>query len=164
MPDAAIAAPLVVPDLAGGDPARGRTIFFGDQARCSLCHLSRGQGSKVGPDLTNIGAKGRAEIYRSIATPSATIEPAYTSYTVATNDGQVVVGLVRAEGFDAVKVTDTNARATIIPRKQIEQIRPSATSVMPVGLTGALGTDAIRDLIAYLSSAQQPQPGANPQK
>jgi putative heme-binding domain-containing protein len=164
MPDAAIAAPLVVPDLSGGNPARGRNIFFGDQARCSLCHLSRGQGNKVGPDLTNISVKGRAEIFRSIATPSATIEPAYTSYTVATTDGQVVVGLVRAEGFDTVKVTDTNARATIIPRKQIEQIRPSATSVMPVGLTGALGTDAIRDLIAYLSSAQQPQPGANPQK
>lgn len=156
--DAATAAPLVVPDLAGGDPARGQTIFFGDQARCSQCHTFRGQGAKVGPDLTDIGVKGRAEIYRSIAAPSAAIEPAYTSYTVATKDGQVVVGLVRAEGLDTVKVTDTNARSTVIPRKQIEQIRPSATSVMPVGLTGTLGADAIRDLIAYLSSPRQPTP------
>ena len=162
--DSATAAPLVVPDLAGGDPARGQTLFFGDQARCSQCHIFRGQGGKVGPDLTDIGVKGRAEIYRSIAAPSAAIEPAYTSYTVATKDGQVVVGVVRAEGIETIKVTDTNARATIIPRKQIEQIRPSATSVMPVGLTGALGTDAIRDLIAYLSSTQQPQPRANPKK
>jgi len=161
--DSATAAPLVVPDLAGGDPARGQTLFFGDQARCSQCHLFRGQGGKVGPDLTDIGGKGRAEIYRSIAAPSATIEPAYTSYTVATKDGQVVVGVVRAEGIDTVKVTDTNARATLIPRKQIEQIRPSATSVMPVGLTGALGIDTVRDLIAYLTSPRQPQPGAKPQ-
>jgi len=64
------------------------------------------------------------------------------------------VGVVRAEGNDAVKVTDTNARATVIPRKQIEQIPPSATSVMPVGLTGALGIDTVRDLIAYLTSPQ----------
>ncbi len=63
-----------------------------------------------------------------------------------------------------IKVTDTNARATMIHRKQIEQIRPSATSVMPVGLTGALGIDAIRDLIAYFSSAQQPHAGSQSAK
>jgi putative heme-binding domain-containing protein len=154
--DSATATPLVVPDLSGGDPARGQTLFFGDQARCSQCHIFRGQGGKIGPDLTDIGIKGRAEIYRSIAAPSAAIEPAYTSYTVATKDGQVVVGVVRAEGIDMVKVTDTNARVTAIPRKQIEQIRPSATSVMPVGLTGTLGADAIRDLIAYLTSPRLP--------
>jgi putative heme-binding domain-containing protein len=151
-PESPIAAPLVVPDLSGGDASRGQTLFFGDQARCSQCHAFRGKGGVVGPDLTSIGPKGRAEIYRSIATPSAAIEPAYTPYTVATKDGQVVVGLVRAEGFDTIKVTDTNARATVIPRNQIDQIRPSATSIMPVGLTGALGIDAIRDLITYLTS------------
>jgi len=154
----------VVPDLVGSDPARGQTLFFGDQARCSQCHLFRGQGGKVGPDLTDIGVKGRAEIYRSIAAPSATIEPAYTPYTVATQDGQVVVGVVQAEGVDTVKVTDTNARATVIPRRQIEQIRPSANSVMPVGLTGALGIDTVRDLIAYLTSPHRPQTGAKPQR
>ena len=58
--DSATATPLVVPDLSGGDPARGQTLFFGDQARCSQCHIFRGQGGKVGPDLTGIGVKGRA--------------------------------------------------------------------------------------------------------
>jgi putative heme-binding domain-containing protein len=159
-PNTAIASTLVVPDLAGGDPARGRIIFMGDQARCSQCHLFRGQGGKVGPDLTEIGSKGRAEIYRSIATPSAAIEPAYVPYTVATKEGQVIAGVVRAEGFESIKVTDTNARATIIPKKQIDQIRPSATSIMPVGLTGTLGIDAIRDVIAYLTTPDHSQPRA----
>ena len=105
----------------------------------------------MGPDLTEIGRKGRAEIYRSIAAPSAAIEPDYISYTVATKDGQVVVGLVRAEGADAIRVTDTNARATLIPRSEIEQIRPSANSIMPVGLAATFGDAAVRDLIAYLT-------------
>ena len=109
---------LVVPDLAGGDPARGQTIFNGEQARCSQCHAFRGQGGKVGPDLTEIGKKGRAEIYRAIAAPSAAIEPEFTSYSVATKNGQVVVGVVRAEGADAIRVTDTNAHATLIPRQR----------------------------------------------
>jgi putative heme-binding domain-containing protein len=148
----ATAAPLVVPDLSGGDPARGRALFHGEQARCAQCHTFRGQGSQVGPDLSDVAAKGRADIYRSIAAPSATIEPDYTTYTVATKDGQVLSGVVRAEGPDAIKVTDTNAKATTIRRDQLQDVRPSATSIMPPGLASALGDSAVRDLIAYLTS------------
>jgi putative heme-binding domain-containing protein len=148
----AIAAPIAVPDLSGGDAERGRTIFHGDQARCAQCHTFRGEGGKVGPDLTNVASKGRADIYRNIAAPSATIEPDYTTYTVATKHGQVLSGVVRAEGPDEIRVTDTNAKTTTIRRDQIQEIRPSATSIMPPGLTAALGDSAVRDIIAYLAS------------
>jgi putative heme-binding domain-containing protein len=150
--DGATQSPVLVPNLAGGDPVRGRGLFTGEQARCSQCHLFRGQGEQVGPDLTEIARKSRAEIYRSIAAPSAEIEPAYATYTVITKTGQVVAGMARAEGADAIRVTDTNAHATLIPRRDIEQIRPSGTSIMPVGLTATLGESAIRDIISYLTS------------
>ena len=156
--DAAIAAPVAVPDLSGGDPVRGRAIFSGDQARCSQCHVFRGQGGKMGPDLTEVGRKGRAEIYRSIAVPSAAIEPDYTSYTIATKAGQVSVGVIRAEGPDTIKITDTNAHDTIIRRDQIQEIRPSATSIMPPGLAAALGDAVVRDLIAFLTSPEPSTP------
>jgi putative heme-binding domain-containing protein len=148
----ATAAPVAVPDLSGGDPERGRTIFRGDQARCAQCHAFRGEGGQVGPDLTDIASKGRADIYRNIAAPSATIEPDYTTYAVATKDGQVLSGVVRAEGPEDIRVTDTNAKTTTIRRDQIQEIRPSATSIMPPGLAAALGDSAVRDVIAYLTS------------
>jgi putative heme-binding domain-containing protein len=151
-PEAAAQAPLVLPDLSGGDPARGQALFSGEQARCSQCHAFRGKGGTVGPDLTEIGKKGRAEIYRSIAAPSASIEPDYTSYTVANKDGQVVVGVVRAEGPHGIRVTDSNAKPTMIERGKIAQIRPSGTSIMPVGLAGMLGDAAVRDVIAFLTA------------
>jgi putative heme-binding domain-containing protein len=112
--------------------------------------------------LTEIGRKSRAEIYRSIAAPSAAIEPDYASYTVATKDGRVFVGLVRSEGGDAIRVTDTNAQAALVPRGQVLQIRPSATSIMPVGLTATLGDTAIRDLIAFLTAPPEMGPGTRP--
>ncbi len=133
-------------------PARGRTIFRGDQARCGQCHAFRGEGGQVGPDLTGIASKGRADIYRNIAAPSAVIEPDYTTYTVATRDGQVLSGVVRAEGADAIRVTDTNAKSTTVRRDNIQEIRPSTTSIMPPGLAAAMGDSAVRDLIAYLTS------------
>jgi hypothetical protein len=65
----------------------------------------------------------------------------------------VLVGVVRAEGADAVRVTDTDAKTTIVPRHQIAELRPSSTSIMPVGVVGALGDGSVRDLLAFLTRA-----------
>jgi putative heme-binding domain-containing protein len=141
-----------VPDLAGGVVKRGELLFFSDQGRCAQCHAFGGRGGTVGPDLTDIGHKGKEQIYRSIAAPSAEIAPDYVPYTVATRDGRVLAGVVRAEGADAIRVTDTGAKTTTLRRDEIDQIRPSETSIMPVGLAGGLGDPGVRDLIAYLTS------------
>lgn len=150
--ETAAVAPVAVPDLSGGDPERGRILFAGDQARCGQCHAFRGVGGKIGPDLTEIASKGRAEIYRSVAAPSAEIAPDFTTYTVASRDGRVVSGVVRAVGPDHIEVTDTNAQVTRVRRDEIQEIRPSATSIMPPGMAAALGDSALRDIIAYLTT------------
>ena len=141
-----------VPDLAGGVAKRGEVLFFSEQGRCSQCHAIGGRGGTVGPDLTDIGRKGKEQIYRSIAAPSAEIAPDYVPYTVATRDGRIFAGVVRAEGADAIRVIDTDAKTTTLRRDEIDQIRPSGTSIMPVGLAGGLGEAGVRDLIAYLTS------------
>jgi putative heme-binding domain-containing protein len=146
------AAPVTVPDLSGGDPNRGEALFFGDQARCAACHVFRGRGANIGPDLTDIARKGKEQIYRSIAAPSAEIAPDYVPHTVSAHDGRVFAGLVRAEGASAIRITDTNAKTTTLARSEIEQIRASGNSIMPVGLAGTLGEASLRDLIAYLTT------------
>jgi putative heme-binding domain-containing protein len=145
----------VDPELGGGDPRRGEALFFSDQAKCSQCHAIGGRGGTSGPDLTLIGRKERSQIYRSIAAPSAEIAPEYMPYTVAARDGRVVVGVVRAEAGDSIRVTDTNAKTTSFLRSEIEQIRPSGTSIMPVGLAAGLGDSNLRDLIAYLAGRRE---------
>lgn len=157
--DAAV-VPVAVPDLVGGNPQHGREIFLGKEGRCSQCHVFRGQGETVGPDLTDVGRKGWEFIYRSVAAPSEEIAPEFLSYTVATRDGRVFGGVVRSQGADSILVIDTDARTTTLRRADIEQVRPSATSIMPVGLLGVLGTERIRDLVAYL--AEDPAPRAAP--
>jgi len=131
---------------------RGEIIFKGDQAKCANCHKVRGQGGAVGPDLSDLFKRDPASVFRDIAEPSATIHPEYISYTVALKDGRVAVGVVRAEGADAIRVSDTEAKTTAVPRSQIDELRPSATSIMPVGLVGAIGEAGMRDLMAYLTT------------
>ena len=166
--DATIAAPVTVPDLSGGDPVRGQALFSGDQARCAQCHVFRGQGGKVGPDLTGVGRKGRAEIYRSLAVPSAAIEPDYTSYTIATKSGQVLVGVIRAEGPDTIKVTDTNAHDTILHRDEIQET-PAERDVDHAprvgrcpGRRGRARPHRLPDLTRAVDDGQTPAPPSDP--
>ncbi len=142
-----------VPDLTGGDPLRGAAVFAGADAKCASCHRVRGEGGTVGPDLSGLVGRDRKDVYRDIAEPSARINPDYVPYTLALKDGRVLVGTVRAEGADAVRVSDTEAKVTVVPRAAIEEFRPGATSVMPVGLAGAIGAEKLRDLIAFLTTA-----------
>ncbi|MBV8487478.1 MAG: c-type cytochrome, partial [Planctomycetaceae bacterium] len=146
------AALEVVPALDGGDPKQGELLFHSDQTRCSQCHRVGDRGGTIGPDLTNIAAKGKEHIYRSIAAPSDEILPEYRPFTVALHDGRVLAGIVRAQQSDEITVTDTSAKTTTLRRDAIEHIRPSGTSIMPVGLTGVLGNTGLRDLIAYLTA------------
>ncbi len=150
-------ATVIPPTLAsGGDPARGAIVFAGEQAKCANCHQVRGQGGQVGPDLSNLSKTSRAWIYQNIMEPSASIHPDFMSYTVALKDGRVSMGIVRAEGAEALRVGDTNANFTTFPRAEVEEIRPSGSSIMPVGLLGALGDDRTRDLLAFLTSPNTP--------
>jgi putative heme-binding domain-containing protein len=149
-------APAPVPSapapagLTGGDSKRGEAVFFGEAAKCAHCHRIGGKGGNVGPDLTSVFERPAAEVYRDVAEPSTVIRLAFVPYTVALKDGRVLAGIVRAEGTGAVRLTDTEAKTTVIPRAEIEALRPSATSVMPVGLVGAIGEANMRDLMAFL--------------
>ena len=55
---------------ARGDAARGETLFFGS-GRCGSCHLVKGRGGRVGPELTRVGsARSRAYLIESIREPA----------------------------------------------------------------------------------------------
>ncbi len=152
-PSATSPAPAPAPpDFSGGDARLGESVFFSEAAKCLNCHQVRGKGGKVGPDLSTVGERPAVDIYRDVAEPSALIRPDFVPYTVATKDGRVLAGIVRAEGANAIRVTDTEAKSTVISRSEIEDLRPSATSVMPVGLVGAIGEAKMRDLMAFLMS------------
>src|SRR5437867_1156751 len=53
-----------------GDAARGETLFFAGD-RCSSCHIVRGRGGRLGPELTHVGsARSRAYLIASICEPN----------------------------------------------------------------------------------------------
>jgi putative heme-binding domain-containing protein len=136
-------------ELKGGDWARGRAIFYGEQAKCSDCHKVRGRGGEIGPDLSNLIHRDYASVYRDVHTPSAAINPDYVAHSVALNDGRVLQGTLRTEG-DRLLVGGADGKLASVPRAEVEASSPSAVSIMPEGLDTNLGPERLRDLLTFL--------------
>lgn len=150
-------APPLPDSLLGGDPARGAELFFGDRAKCSSCHRVDGRGESIGPDLSRIAADyDAAALFRELENPSAAIRPEYLPFTLATSDGRVAAGIVRADGPDRLMVIGADGKPTSILRAEVSEIRATSTSIMPVGLTGVIGAEGVRDLLAYLLQRRGP--------
>jgi putative heme-binding domain-containing protein len=109
----------------------------------------------VGPDLTRIGGiRNERDLLESIAFPSASFVRSYESVIVATQDGKVLSGILKKDAPDEV-ILATNATETArIARDQIDEIRPSAVSVMPSGLDQQLTRQELADLLAFLKGAK----------
>ena len=147
--DAALDADREIPELKGGDWARGRSVFFSDQAQCAKCHQVHGRGGRIGPDLSNLIHRDYESVRRDIRLPSATIHPDYLTCLVEMKDGRVLTGVPRTEGDDLI-IGDTQGREYRIRRSDVEALHPSALSIMPEGLEKTVGPERMRDLLTFL--------------
>ena len=104
-----------------GDPGRGRALFFESKAAdCARCHRARGQGGDVGPDLSDVGSKYELDLLiESVLDPSRQIAPGYRSEVVATGDGRVFSGLIRAESDKELSVVDVQGRRLVVAKADI---------------------------------------------
>ena len=141
-----------------GDAAKGKAIFA---KSCAVCHTLHGDGGKVGPDLTAADRKNRGYMLTQIVDPSGYIRPEFMTHIVETKDGRTLTGLVAessAEGVTLVAVADGKAVKTVVAKSAIDDIRPSAVSLMPEKLLDALSDQDVCDLFAFLVTDPEPKP------
>jgi hypothetical protein len=129
-----------------GDPARGKTLF-GEQ--CAKCHAFQGEGGNVGPDLTGMGAHGARALLPFLIDPNRSVEPGYVEYVLETTEGRLVDGVIVRD--DERSVVLRNATGEVeVPREAIASLRSTGRSPMPTGFE-ALGADVLRDILAHLT-------------
>src|SRR5262249_52999879 len=135
------------------DWAAGKKIFFGEKAACSKCHAVRGEGSMIGPDLSNLVHRDYESVLRDVKEPSASINPDYLAYVVELDDGKTLTGILNGSDEKVVRLADQTGKVTMIPRKDVRSIVPSRTSLMPEKLLDELTADQRRDLFRFLLEA-----------
>jgi putative heme-binding domain-containing protein len=134
-----------------GNPASGKAIFEG-KGNCASCHRVNGAGSRVGPDLSDIGALRRtAEIEQSILDPNAEVLPQNRFYRVVTKQGETITGrLLNLDSFN-VLLLDSKERLLSLQRSNLREADFMKDSPMP-SYRGKLSTQELADVVAYLNS------------
>jgi uncharacterized protein len=135
--------------LAGGDVAHGKAVF---KEHCGKCHMHSGDGGKVGPELTGMSVHPAKELLIHVLDPNRSVEGNYRAYTVATDDGRVVNGLLAGESKTSVELVDAEGKRHVIQRDEIDDFVPSTNSLMPVGFEKQIQPQGLADLLAFLTA------------
>jgi putative membrane-bound dehydrogenase-like protein len=141
--------------LSAGDVRRGQLVFHSEKAACFSCHAIGYRGGNVGPDLTKIGSvRAERDLLEAIVFPSASFVRSFEPIAVATSDGKVFNGLLRGENADELILATGVNQETRVPRRDIDELRPSTLSVMPAGLDQQLTPQQLADLVAFLKACK----------
>ncbi|HET6408317.1 MAG TPA: c-type cytochrome, partial [Chthoniobacteraceae bacterium] len=140
-----------------GDAKHGEKLFF-DQAAgmgaiCATCHMVKGKGGQIGPDLSTVGANyKRPDLIVSLFEPSKTIALGFEQVMLETNSGEVVTGSLRSETGDALTIADATGQSRAVKKSDVKKKTDLHISLMPPGLTQGLKPQEFADLLAYLES------------
>jgi cytochrome c oxidase cbb3-type subunit III len=134
----------------GGDATRGQAIFEG-KGQCFTCHRVKDRGSRLGPDLSDIGGIRRVvEMEKTLADPNGTLLPQNRFFRVTTRDGSSVTGRILNQDTFTVELIDARERLLSFQRADLREFT-AVNSPMP-SYKDKLTAPEMADLIVYLVS------------
>lgn len=145
--DEAPVVDAVMPQLVGGDRAKGELLFKGV---CAVCHAMGEAGGRAGPDLSNLIYRDYDSVFRDIANPNNTINPDHVAFNITLKDGSAIVGVVIEDQQDKLLLAGLGGPSITVKKADIKEMKASTVSLMPPGLDQALGEQGMKDLMTYL--------------
>ncbi|MCA9150798.1 MAG: c-type cytochrome, partial [Planctomycetales bacterium] len=131
-----------------GDAAAGKLVFT---KTCAKCHMHSGEGNRIGPDLTGMAVHPKHELLTHILDPNRSVESNFRTYTVVTESGQVLVGMLASESKTAVELFNAEGEKKTVLRQDIDELIASRQSLMPEGFEKQLNETQLRDLLEFLT-------------
>jgi putative heme-binding domain-containing protein len=138
-----------VTQTAAGNAANGAAIVAG-KGKCQSCHRIGTAGSRLGPDLTDIGATRTIEhLQSSLLDPNAEILPENRSYGIVTQDGTAMTGRLLNHDTFQVLMRDPKDRLRSFNKSELREHGFIAASAMP-SYRSTLTAEELNDVVAYL--------------
>jgi cytochrome c oxidase cbb3-type subunit 3 len=147
-----------------GDRAKGEHLFWGKGA-CGQCHMVKGRGGRLGPELTRVGAARSVDyLTESIRTPDkelslSTSDPNnhygipldYDTVTAVTRDGLRIVGVAKNEDAFSLQLLGQDDQFHLFLKKDLREVLHERRSLMPAYTEQMLNHDELQDLLAFLT-------------
>ena len=150
-----------------GDAKKGADSYR--SLGCASCHIVKGQGGNLGPDLTDIGfMRGPAYLRQAIVDPGAALPKGvlqipsrgyaeYLPLRIVTRQGGEVRGIRVNEDAFTIQVRDQAGRFHSLRKTDLELLeKQTGKSLMP-SFSARLTPPELTDLVAYLASLQGEQ-------
>lgn len=132
-----------------GDPQRGRALF---EKNCVTCHRVANIGVNVGPDIGDTRDKTPAYLLTNILDPNRAVDANFFSYTLITRQGKIFTGLVKNETASSITMRLPEGKEETILRGDVEELKSSGQSLMPIGLEKTITVEQMADLIHFLKN------------
>jgi putative heme-binding domain-containing protein len=146
------ATAAAIASLPAGDTARGKNIFE-TKGGCGSCHRVGDKGSRVGPDLTQIGALRRSvELHRSLLEPDAEVIPTNRFIKIVTRDGTTITGrLLNQDSFTIQLLDAKDEKLRSLSKANVREFTFTDKSQMP-SYKDKFTNQELADLVSYLGS------------
>lgn len=138
-------------DAVVGNVARGQALYNG-KGDCSSCHRIGQSGSRLGPDLSDVGANRTAGLLETaLVDPTGSMFPINRPVRIVTQAGAVYEGRRVNEDTYTVQLIDQNERLRSLEKSSISEFTVMDESPMPA--YGVMfNSQELSDVVAYLLS------------
>jgi putative heme-binding domain-containing protein len=110
----------------------------------------QGQGSRVAPDLSEIGAvRSPGALQKTLLDPTATMLPINRSVRAVTRDGRIINGRRLNEDTYSVQLINTEERLVSLAKADLKEYTVIKTSPMP-SYKDKLSAQELGDVVSYL--------------
>jgi putative heme-binding domain-containing protein len=159
-----------------GDVAHGEAVFWGKGA-CGSCHMVRGRGSVIGPDLSNLaGSRKINSIIAALTSEQHRVygpggaQPhnlvalqTYPVVQVTTLGGKTVRGVLRNEDSFSMQIMGLDQQLYLLDRAKLKTIIYEPKGLMPTDYDKRLSNVEFDDLLAFLTRLGSPPPLQEPE-
>ena len=134
---------------AKGNALRGRAIF---EKNCVTCHRVANIGVNVGPDIADTRDKTPAYLLTNILDPNRAVDANFFGYVLITKQGRILTGLVKSETASSITIRLPEGKEETVLRADVEELKSSGQSLMPVGVEKTITVEQMADLISFLKN------------
>lgn len=150
-----------------GDPDLGREIYA-TKGGCAACHITRGEGHGVGPELTDVGARRNLQyLRRSLTNPDAD-HPRLSDWMTGQIDAFLTIRVVSPQGeYEGLRINEDEFSVQLRDlsggihsfdkQDLLDLQRAFGHSLMP-GYSTVLNPEEVDHLTSYLMSLKGERP------
>jgi cytochrome c oxidase cbb3-type subunit 3 len=133
-----------------GNVQNGMEIYQG-KGGCASCHMIRGQGGLIGPDLSSVGAQLTLDQIKDSLTRPLPSQAGFVPVEVTTRGGEVIRGVAKNEDAFSIDVLDMQGKLHLFMKDEAGKVAHRPESLMPHNLDKTLTPTEFQDLLAMLS-------------